>query len=161
MNPANQYREVIKDTLLKFEGLGGARYSDDAVELLMMIAAHESHMGRFIKQVKGPALGIFQMEPVTHDDIWKNFISKNQKLEFAVAKFLPSSHSLVSKLSQAELLATDIRYATILARVFFMRFKEPIPTDDLGKARYAKWYWNTELGKASINDYFAAYRRFK
>jgi hypothetical protein len=159
MNPANQYREVIKDTLLKFQELGGAKYSEDAVELLVMVAAHESLMGRFIKQVKGPALGIFQMEPATHDDIWRNFISKDRKLDFSVAKFLPSYQSLVNPSTQAELLATDLRYATVLARVFFMRFKEPIPSTDIGKAEYCKKYWNTELGKATITDYFNAYRR--
>ena len=87
MSIANQYREVIIDTLQKFEQLGGAKFSTDAVELLMMIAAHESLMGKYIKQVNGPALGLFQMEPVTHDDLYKNFISKNQSLDFAVSKF--------------------------------------------------------------------------
>jgi hypothetical protein len=40
-----------------------------------------------------------------------------------------------------------------------MRFKEPIPDTDIGKAEYAKKYWNTELGKATINDYLTAYKR--
>lgn len=157
---ANQYREMISNTLQKFEALGGAKYSTDAVELLMMIAAHESLMGKYIKQVNGPALGPYQMEPFTHDDLYRTFISKNQKLDFAVSKFVPSQHSLVDKSTHAELLATDIRYATVLARVFFMRFKEPIPSDDLGKAEYAKKYWNTYApnAKATVNDYFKAYR---
>ena len=158
MSNSQQYREVISNTLQKFEDLGGAKYSTDAVELLMMIASHESLMGKYIKQVNGPALGLYQMEPFTHDDLYKTFISKNQQLDFAVSKFVPSQHSLINKITHAELLATDIRYATVMARVFFMRFKEPIPTDDVGKAEYCKKYWNTELGKATVNNYFRAYR---
>lgn len=158
MSISQQYREVISNTLKKFEELGGAKYSTDAVELLMMIAAHESLMGKYLCQVNGPALGVFQMEPFTHDDLYRTYISKNQEIDFAVSKFLPSQYSLVNKGTHAELLATDLRYATVLARVFFMRFKEPIPADDIGKAEYAKKYWNTELGKATVNDYFKAYR---
>ena len=158
MSRFKQYEGVIRDTLIKFEELGGAAFSEDAVQLLLMLAAYESNMGKFIKQVGGPALGIFQMEPETHDDIWKNFILGNKSVNFAVAKFLPSTHSLTKKSDGSELLATDIRYATVMARAFFMRFKEPIPDSDYDKARYAKYYWNTEAGKATINDYFTAYR---
>jgi hypothetical protein len=159
-----QFRElesIVANTLSVFEGLGGAKYSDDAVDLLVMIACHESLLGKYTKQVNGPALGIYQMEPFTHADLYKNFISKNQKLDFAVSKFLPSQHSLVDKSTHAELLQTDVRYATIMARVFFMRFKDPIPKDDVGKAEYCKKYWNTELGKATVASYLNDYQRFK
>lgn len=154
----NQLRNVIEGTLRKFEELGGAKYSEDAVDLLLMIAAHESGRGTYLYQVKGPALGIYQMEPVTFRGLYKDFISKNKTLDFAVSKFVPSSKSLVGS-DFAELLVTDLRYATVLARVFFMRFKEPIPTTDIGKAEYAKKYWNTELGKATVNDYLTAFKR--
>lgn len=158
MSISQQYREVISNTLQRFEELGGAKYSTDAVELLMMIAAHESLMGKYLCQVNGPALGLYQMEPFTHDDLYRTFISKNQAIDFAVSKFVPSQHSLKMRNSHAELLISDLRYATVIARVFFMRFKEPIPSDDLGKAEYAKKYWNTEQGKATVNNYFKAYR---
>lgn len=154
----NELVDIVTKTLTVLEREGGARFSQDAVDLLVMIACHESQL-RFTKQIRGPALGLFQMEPETHDDIWKNFITKNQKREFAVAKFLPSRHSLYE--NTAELLQTDVRYATVMARVFFQRFREPIPTTDLGKAEYAKKYWNTELGKATVRDYLTAYQRLK
>lgn len=159
-----QYKElekIIQDTLSIFESVGGARYSENAVDLLMMIACHESLCGRYTKQVNGPALGVYQMEPFTHDDLYENFILQRQKLHFAVGKFLPSTHSLINEKSYAELLQTDVRYATVLARVFFMRFKDPIPDSDLGRAEYAKKFWNTELGKATVSQYLNDYLRFK
>jgi hypothetical protein len=156
---ANQLRSVIQRTLKKFEELGGATYSEEAVELLMMVAAHESRLGTWIKQVGGgPSLGVYQHEPETIRDLYRVVISKNQKLDFAVAKFVPSSKSLTAR-DYSELVETDLRYATVLARVHFMRFREPIPTDQAKMAQYAKKYWNTEAGKAKAWEYLHAYVR--
>ncbi len=60
---------IIKPTL---EYMGGNYNSDKARFLLLCTAAIESNCGYYIKQVDGPALGIWQMEPATHDDIWEN-----------------------------------------------------------------------------------------
>lgn len=154
-----QLRSVIERTLRKFEELGGARYSEDAVELLMMLAAHESNLGTWIRQLGGgPALGVYQHEPETIRDLYRVVISKKQKLDFAVAKFVPSTKSLTAK-DYSELVETDLRYATVLARVHFMRFSEPLPKaeDVSGMAQYCKKYWNTEAGAASPDDYRRAY----
>lgn len=159
-----QYKElekIIQDTLSIFEQLGGAKYSDQAVDLLMMIACHESLCGQYTKQVNGPALGVFQMEPFTHDDLYESYINHNRTIDFAIGKFVPSRQSLIDKKSRAELLQTDIRYAIILARVFFMRFKDPIPDTDFSRAIYAKKFWNTEKGKATEDQYLNDYLRFK
>jgi hypothetical protein len=155
----NQLRSVIQRTLKKFEALGGAKYSADAVELLMMVAAHESHLLSYIRQVGGgPALGPYQHEPETIRDLYRVVISKNQKLDFAVSKFVPSTKSLTAK-DYSELVETDLRYATVLARVHFMRFDEPLPKaeDVSGMAVYCKKYWNTEAGAATPDDYRRAY----
>ena len=56
---------------LQFIGL----YSESAVNLLLGTAAQESHMGTYLTQIKGPALSIYQIEPKTHADIWKNYLS--------------------------------------------------------------------------------------
>jgi hypothetical protein len=152
----DQLRSVIQRTLKKFEELGGATYSEEAVELLMMVAAHESKLLTYVRQLEGgPALGVYQHEPETIRDLYRVVISKNQKLDFAVAKFVPSAKSLTAR-DYSELVETDLRYATVLARVHFMRFKEPIPKG-AGMAAYAKKYWNTEAGSATEDDYVKAY----
>ena len=48
-----------------------------AVNLLLGTAAQESRLGEYIEQVNGPALGIFQMEPKTEIDIFRNFLTYN------------------------------------------------------------------------------------
>lgn len=126
----------------------------DAVELLMMIQAHESNSGTYLKQVKGPALGIFQMEPDTFYEVRK-YLDRHPELKYRVASL--SSSGLKDPYEMIHNLAV----ATAMARVFFMRFEEEIPTDDYGKAVYAKKYWNTEKGKATVNDYFKAYRSLR
>ncbi|WP_421276136.1 hypothetical protein [Aeromonas veronii] len=128
-------------------------YSRAAENLLVMIAAHESKMGYYLKQTHGPALGIYQMEPDTVDDINNNFLSKRKELQEAVNDFN-------SPAPDVDDLKSNLLYQTAMARVFFLRFKEPIPAaDDLvGLAKYAKKYWNTDYGAATVEDYLNAYR---
>jgi hypothetical protein len=54
-----QLRSLIEETLRALEP--EVPYSEPAVELLMMTAAAESALGRYIKQIGGPARGIFQI----------------------------------------------------------------------------------------------------
>jgi hypothetical protein len=63
MNP-KQLRELVIRPVLEYLH-PDIPYSHEAEDLLMMIAAHESHLGEYVKQVQGPALGIYQMEPDT------------------------------------------------------------------------------------------------
>jgi hypothetical protein len=159
---ARQLSEVIESTLKQYESLGGARYSDEARELLLMVAAHESNQGSYLFQMAGgPAIGIYQHERNTIRDLYKHFITKNRKVDFAVACFVPNRKSFKDG-DTIENCITDIRYATVLARAHFQRYPEPLPTTgELALAAYAKKYWATEEGKASIADYVHAYRRAK
>lgn len=147
-----QLRSSIKEILQVFSE--GKYYSEDVVELLLMIAAHESKLGMYLEQVKGPALGLYQMEPETHDDLLQNYVFYRDNLASALLPFEQSNglHSDQYKY--------DIRYATILARIHLYRDKEPLPSKDdiTGMAKYAKRVWNTELGKATVEDYEQAYR---
>lgn len=155
----NQFIRVIDTTLKKYQELGGAKYTEDARNLLVMVAAHESKLGTYLYQLDGgPALGVYQHEPETIKDLYREFISKNRTLDFAVSKFTPSRSSLSSD-NPFEIVATDLRYATVLARAHFQRFKEPIPSTPYDLAVYAKKYWNTEAGAASVDDYLTAYKR--
>jgi len=133
-------------------------FSDAAVELLKMTAAHESHLGSYIAQVGGPALGIYQMEPATEDDIHRNFIDYRHGLSDQLyglinnVLFTPPVPELVNNLA----------YATAMARVHYYRDKYPLPDvmDIEGLAQYAKRVYNTVEGKAEWRDYYNAYNRY-
>jgi len=141
----DQLRELITE-VLKDAGL----YSAEAVELLMLTAAVESKLGYYIKQIKGPALGVFQMEPRTHDDLWDRFLAKRTGLSNEILKY--------GVQCKAKELKSNLGYAILMSRVYYLQFPEPIPTDLDGWAKYWKKYYNTELGAGTVDKAIKAYK---
>lgn len=129
-------------------------YSEKAVLAIMMIIAHESKRGEYIKQINGPALGLIQMEPSTHDDVWANSDSiwKNASL-LGFAK-------RGENLPDATLLTYDLRYNVFMARQRLFMDVNPLPDKPLEMSSYLKSYWNSSLGKADDLDYYNDYMRW-
>jgi len=131
-------------------------YSEDAVELLMLTAATESHLGTYIKQTHGPALGIFQMEPTTLNDICTNYISYRSDLGDDVSNI--SGVHYPSKLA----LESNLTYQILMARIHYRRVKEALPSKDNveGMASYWKRYYNSSKGKGTVEKAVEAYKRY-
>ena len=129
-------------------------WSHAAEELLMMTAAHESLLGKFTKQIGGPALGIYQMEPATLTDIHCNYLLFRPDLKKQIEH--------VSGVSAAHFnhLQYNPVYSSIMARIQYLRCSDPLPdaSDSWAMAEYAKDVYNTRKGKADPADYHAAYR---
>ena len=144
----DQFRELIEDVLKEAD-----LYSPSAVELLMLTAAVESNLGTYIKQVKGPALGVFQMEPNTHEDIWDNYIDYHKGLGERV-------HNGWGGASVD--LQYNLKYAIIMARVHYLRVPERLPKatspEELGK--YWKKYYNTHLGRGTVEKAVEKYNKY-
>lgn len=157
---AKQLRELVVEPTLEYLD-PVIPYSEDAVELLMMTAAHESRLGAYLKQVNGPALGIYQMEPATHRDIYSNFLHHRDNLCMLVQD-LDFSACLTGEVWDAPELAVNLVYATAMARIHYYRVPEKLPPKEDIKAMavYAKRYFNTSKGKATIEDYENAYRKY-
>lgn len=154
MFDAKQLRDcVIKPALESID-----LYSEQAENLLVMIAAHESSGGTYLKQVAGPALGIYQLEPDTYYSLWSRFLNSNDKCRVLASKILLACN--YTKQPDAIELITNLKFATMMTRVFFLPMREAIPIDIPALAVYAKRYWNTNLGKATPEKYEAAYYRF-
>lgn len=147
INP-DQLREYVIRPVLKTLDL----YSQQAEELLLLTAAHESKLGYFLHQVGGPALGIYQCEPATHDDCWTNFLAYKPKLAELVREWGGS----------AETMTGNLFYATAIARCQYLRDPEPLPfaSDVRGMANYWKRVWNTSQGRGTPDQAFDAYKRF-
>lgn len=147
-----QFRTLVIEPVLKEMGM----YSEEAVRLLLMIMAHESRQGYYIKQTVGPALGVYQMEPATHDDIIK-FLRAKGKVKLVTMWSAPQF-----EWSTATEMAGNMYYATAMARAFFLRFPEALPNgSDAELAAYAKARWNTKAGKATADDYLKAYQAWR
>lgn len=133
------------------------QYSADAVELLVFTCAVESNGGTYVKQVKGPALGIYQMEPATYNDLWQNFVRKRADLSTILGAQFNCFH-----MPPEDRMIYDLQFATVMARIFYLRAPGSIPKkDDLdGIWNYYKKFWNTELGKAKKDQCIKAYKQF-
>jgi len=132
-------------------------YSKEAEEILVFTCASESLGGTYLKQVKGPALGIYQMEPATYIDIWENYIKYSSSLMNLV-----SIHFDASRIPNPERMIYDLRFATAMARLHYRRRKEPLPkaNDVEGLWQYYKKYYNTPLGKAEKEATIKHYSKF-
>ena len=142
----SHFRKMITDTLNAFDP---KMFSPAALELLMLTAAHESYLGRYLYQNNrqfGPAVGFYQIEPLTHKSIFVTFF-KHRYPDFQMG----AGHRLL-----------DPVYSTIVARGIYADFAESLPRSDdcLGLAQYYKKYWNTELGNAKIEDVMANYKAY-
>jgi len=147
------FRKLIRDALDPPFSL----YSVAAEELLVITAAQESHGGTYLWQndaagfPKGPAIGVFQMEPATHDDLWANFLRY---------RTLWVDRLGVTGKPDAERMAWDWRYAIRIARLNYYRFPTALPNDLEGQFRYYKKWWNTELGAATLDEVRKNYQLF-
>ena len=150
-----QFREFVVRPTLKALDL----WSDRAEALLVATAAHESAGLRYIKQVRGPALSFYQIEPPTARDIWDRWLPK-QSITLrtnaqVVAEFRPGDYL------ENRLLA-DMRFATVTARLIYWRVPEALPkaNDVPGMASYWKRFWNTSLGAGTPEQFIANHGRF-
>lgn len=146
ISPSDLRTHVIRP-VCDFLGLGGPAVE----ELLLGTAAQESGCGAHLAQMGGPALGIWQMEPATHDDLWSNFLTYRHPLSDKVGDLL------VGALPKVAQLAGNLYYACAMARLQYLRSPMAIPAaGDLdGQAACYKQVYNTPLGAATVEQYIA------
>lgn len=132
-------------------GLGG----DGVEELLLGTAMQESGAGAYLAQLGGPALGIWQMEPATHDDIWARFLEYRAELANRISTLL------FTGLPKQVQLVGNLYYACAMARMQYFRSPHPIPSpgDLEGQAYLYKLVYNSPSGAASMDEYIANARR--
>jgi hypothetical protein len=156
-----QLRSLIIQPVLHAMSL----YSIEAEDLLVGTCAEETG-GTFLiqKTDEDPylsmkqntfALGIYQMEPRTHNDIWKNYMPSHPKIVNDLMQVC-----MFSKKPDSSMLVYNLYYATAMARVFYLRCNEPIPATLELQSIYYKTYWNTSEGKSTPQQYVLNYNNF-
>jgi len=146
----NTLRLQIQSTLQPID-----LWSPAAEELLMATCAQESLMGAYRKQVNGPALGIFQMEPRDHDDIWKNYLAFRNQMSADGAKIAGKP-----ELCTADMLEFNDPYAIFMCRIHYLRAIKPLPdAKDLGGLWvYYKAFYNSVNGAATQAEFNRHYQ---
>jgi len=148
--------QQLRDLIIKPALMDLNLLSEEAVEMLVFTCAVETEGGTWLKQVKGDALGIYQMEPATYNDIWTNFIAHRNNLKLQLI------HNFSAPVMQDEYrLVYDLRYATAMTRIYYERIPEHFPAIQFeGMWDYYKRYYNTSKGKAEETHARMAYARF-
>ena len=143
-----QFVEEIITPALDAIGLN----SRAARELLLGTALQESNLF-YLKQIHGPAMGLFQMEPATHDDLWTNYLIYKPKLAGKV-------HTISCQQTPEE-MAGNLWYGAAMCRIHYLRVKAALPKAGNIKAQAAYWkkYYNTHLGKGTVEEYIDNWNR--
>ena len=148
---AQQLLDHIITPTLKY--MGGNYCSDNARMLLLVTAAIESKCGHYIKQVGGPALGIWQMEPDTEIDIIANCDALKD------SHFLKSINRLTLGITYENDLTICPMYACAMARLKYAMDSEPLPDHKsmLAMYTYYKRIFNTAGGASTWEKFADAY----
>lgn len=141
------YGEHLRGVIRAALSYIGAKHIPQWERLLCLTIAAESQMGRYTRQLKGPARGITQVEPDTERTALR-WLSKNEPDMFARLKQLRVPAKL--DIHEAEYNAA---YSIALAYAVY-RWRQVEPTaemtvDDLAAVYKAKY--NTAKGKANVD----------
>lgn len=146
-----QFRTTVVRPVLQAVGV----HSPAAEHLVLGTALQESNL-HYLRQLgDGPALGLYQMEPATHDDIWQNYLAYREGLRDRVSSFL------VEGRDRAEQLVWNLAYATVMCRVHYLRVPAPLPdaADIRGLAVYWKQHYNTPLGRGTPEEFVEKFEK--
>jgi hypothetical protein len=143
---------VIRPTLQKIE-----LWSADAEELLIGIAAQETHLGELGRRQMGggPALGLWQMEGPTYRATMRWAHRERPKLYLGICQ-------LANSLSpEFQLLAENDGFACGVARALCLSIPGPLPEahDVQTAAVWWKKNWNGP-GKGQPAQYIANYTKY-
>jgi hypothetical protein len=136
---------AIRPALTALEAGGPA-----AEQLLLGTGVQESLLVYRRQHGNGPARGLFQMEPATHDDCWENYLKYRAALAGKVQQTLdPGQESVASTLE------VNDRYAAAMCRVRYLRVAAAMPAanDISAMANYWKQHYNTPLGAGTPDEF--------
>ena len=139
-------------------GLDLVLNSEAAINLMLGTAAQETNLGKYLHEIKGSALGIYQIMPRTNDLVLK-LLNREYPQLYTKVTLLKVSDSAIS---ENEELKFNLYYQTAIARCVYYSIKESLPlADDLyALAAYWKRYYNTEKGKGKVCDFIRNYKKY-
>lgn len=154
MIDVDHLRQYVIRPVLAYLGFPNQKAAEN---LLVGTALVESEL-RYLHQVRGPAIGIYQMEPRTHDDIHDWYILKPD-LSCKMLSFQPN---LTIGPPNADEMHGNLYYATAMARLHYWRVPKKLPdaADIWSLARYWKEYYNTPLGAGEAKEFYNRYLKY-
>lgn len=131
-------------------------YSESAVNLLLGTAIQESRLTYLKQKGGGPALGLFQIEPATLDDIYNRYLQREDKKEL-----MGRVQQFTTRQDVREQVIGNIPFAVVIARIRYFMVPEALPAyDDVdGLATYWLGYYNAG-GKGHAHEFVENYNRY-
>ena len=124
-------------------------WSLSAEELVLGTAIVESGLTYLKQHGDGPALGLWQVEPATHDDLYTNFLNYRPELGSKLMELRAAGLSL------DENLATNLMYGAAVCRLCYYRKPDALPEagDIEGQASFWKEHYNIIFGAGTVSKY--------
>ncbi len=125
-------------------------YSKEAVDLIVATGKAETGYRHLEQMGGGPALGFFQIEKNTIDDVLKNYAGYRPHIMNALLEF---------GLKQGDVyfsVVSNIALQIAFCRICYWRVPEPIPKNLEAMANYWKEHYNTKGGKGTVEHFLKA-----
>jgi Mu-like prophage major head subunit gpT len=153
----SQLREyVVRPALQRIEPI--IPWSRAAENLVIGTGLHESRM-RYVDQLTvgpGPAYGFWQMERLTYEDLWKTYVPVIEGLKTKLLDLAGFDELAFPPVTE---LHGNLFFASTMCRVFYRRISAALPAADdaLAQAKYWKRYYNTYVGKGTVEQALPAF----
>lgn len=159
LNVAQFRADVVAPVLSVLGQWNAAMNSAAAANLLVGTALQESSLTDLKQVGGGPALGVMQIEPASHNDVWTNYLDFRNDLA-GVVKGLSAGGS--SGANAANQLPWNLGYSVAIARVIYWRVPDALPdADDIqGLGQFWKDHYNTPGGAGTAAQWVANYQRY-
>ena len=137
---ARELRHYVVRPTLKHMGM----WNQAAENLLLGTAARESGLGFHLKPANTQALGIYQISPRMHRNIWDHYLAQKSELS-SLVRGLASQREFLSHPHHE--LATNLAYSTAIAWLVYWRtgidFKKLEPENTQALARIWQKYFHS------------------
>ena len=146
----SQIKDIIQDTLKKID-----LYSKEAEHFIYNTGLVESRY-EYLKQIKGPARGMWQCEPWVAVDICKNYLKYRESLMKKVAKACKLEWYFFLEPTDEDwehILTTNIAAQIVICRLHYRRVPKPLPKTIEEQASQWKMYYNTSKGKGTVEKF--------
>jgi hypothetical protein len=129
-------------------------YSLDAMYLMVCTAMVESKLTHLKQLPEGPALGFFQVEWATYEDVRRYLQTNAHALYNAIVSYTER----VNLPNNPITVISDMSLNCLIARTKYYMIHEPIPSykDVEAQANHYKKYYNTSEGAASVEAFVRA-----
>ena len=150
LNPRHLLERVIRPAL---RVMGNGYASEAAERLVLGTAIVESGLQHLVQLGSGPAVGLWQMEPATYRDHWRNgVLARDADLASRVLSLASRGSGDIP--SATEMIG-NLPFAAAMCRVHYLRDPHKLPDALDTRALAATWkrVYNTPLGAGTEQRY--------